>query len=63
MLTNRYTLFLKEVRSEMSKVSWPTRQETVRLTEIVIGASIVVALFIGSLDFVFTKLMELLIKK
>lgn len=54
--------FLKEVRTEMEKVSWPSRQEATRLTAIVIAASIVVAIFIGGLDFVFAKLMEVVIR-
>ncbi len=61
MPTNPVT-FLKEVRSEMEKVSWPTRQEATRLTLIVIGVSVVVALFIGGLDYAFTKLMALIIR-
>jgi len=61
MPTNPLT-FLKEVRSEMEKVSWPSRQEAIRLTLIVIGISVVVALFIGALDFGFTKMMEGIIK-
>lgn len=61
MATNP-TVFLKEVRAEMEKVSWPTRQEAIRLTLIVVAASLAIGLYIGSLDFGFTKIMELLIK-
>lgn len=50
--------FLKEVASEVKKVNWPTQKETVRYTLIVIGISIVVALFLGGLDFVFTSLLN-----
>lgn len=55
-------VFLKEVRAEMEKVSWPSRQEAIRLTLIVIGLSLIVAAYIGSLDFVFTKLIEIVLK-
>ena len=55
-------VFLKEVRSEMEKVSWASRQEALRLTLIVIGFSLAVALFIGGWDFVFTKLMAFVLK-
>jgi preprotein translocase subunit SecE len=54
--------FLLETRDELKKVVWPTRQEVVRLTGVVIGVSAIVGLFIGGLDFVFTKLLSLLIK-
>jgi preprotein translocase subunit SecE len=50
--------FLKEVRLEMKKVNWPTRQETIRKTLIVIGISVAVAAFLGTLDFVFTTLLN-----
>jgi preprotein translocase subunit SecE len=50
--------FLKEVRLEMKKVNWPTRQETIRYTLIVLGISIAVAAFLGSLDFGFTRILN-----
>lgn len=56
-------VFLKEVRTELSKVVWPTRAETIRLTLVVIGISIAMGLFIGGLDLTFTKLTELIVKR
>jgi len=53
--------FLLEVRSELGKVIWPTRREAIRLTGTVIGVSVAVGIFIGALDFIFTKLMGLLL--
>ena len=50
--------FLKEVRLEMKKVNWPTREETIRYTLIVIGVSLAVAVFLGGLDFLFTTLLN-----
>lgn len=55
-------IFLKETRSQLKKVTWPTRREAVRMTMTVIGISLLMAVFIGSLDFIFTKLTGLLIK-
>ena len=54
-------VFLKEVRTEMEKVSWPSRPEAIRLTLIVIATSLAIGIYIGGLDFGFTKIMELLI--
>lgn len=54
--------FLKEVRTEMNNVSWPSKKETTRLTGVVIGVSLIVAIFIGILDFLFTNLMTLVLK-
>jgi len=57
-IPSKITTFLKEVRLEMKKVNWPTRQETLRYTLIVIGVSIVVAVFLGGIDFIFTTLLN-----
>lgn len=54
--------FLKEVKTELKKVKWPTQPEVIKMTGIVIAVSIIVGLFIALLDFIFTKLMELIIK-
>ena len=53
----KITTFLKEVRLEIKKVNWPTRKETFRYTIIVIGVSLGVAIFLGTLDFVFKTLI------
>lgn len=45
--------YFKEVRVEMAKVRWPTKNDTVNYTLVVIGVSIVVAVFLGALDYIF----------
>jgi len=60
MITKLIT-FLKEVKLEIKKVNWPTRQETIKYTLIVIGISAGVAAFLGTLDFIFTALLNKLI--
>lgn len=54
--------FLKESLTELKKVVWPTRQQAVKLTLIVIGVSIFAGLMIGGLDFLFTNLIGLIVK-
>jgi len=54
--------FLKEVRDELGKVVWPTRNEVFRLTAIVMLISVLVGVFLGGLDYIFTSTMTLLIK-
>jgi len=56
-------VFLKEVRTELSKVAWPRKDQAIRLTLIVIGVSVTTALFLGGFDFVFTKLMEIILRR
>ncbi len=47
--------YLKDTRAEMRHVTWPTRQEAVSYTLIVISISIGTGLFLGLLDFVFSS--------
>ncbi|OGY17714.1 MAG: preprotein translocase subunit SecE [Candidatus Chisholmbacteria bacterium RIFCSPHIGHO2_12_FULL_49_9] len=54
--------FIRQSIEELKKVSWPTRTETAKLTLIVIAVSVAVGLYIGALDFLFTKLVELIIQ-
>ena len=54
----KITTFFKEVRLEMKKVNWPTRDETIKFTLTVLGVSVVVAAFLGSLDFIFNDLLS-----
>ncbi|MBI1869446.1 preprotein translocase subunit SecE [Candidatus Gottesmanbacteria bacterium] len=55
--------FIKEVRSELAKVVWPTREQTVRLTVVVLALSITIGFFIGGLDIALTKITEILVKR
>jgi preprotein translocase subunit SecE len=54
--------FLRETYDELKKVVWPTRQEVIRLTAVVIAISVIVGLYIGGLDYGFTKITELIVK-
>ena len=54
--------FLKEVKTEMKKVNWPTKQETLRYTLIILAISVAVAAFLGGLDYIFSILLNREIK-
>ena len=54
--------YFKEVRLEFSKVIWPTRADVIKLTVIVFIFSALVALYVGVLDVIFTKLLEQAVK-
>jgi preprotein translocase subunit SecE len=49
--------FFKEVSVELRKVSWPTRQQTMSATVVVIVLTIVVAVFLGIIDLVLGRLV------
>ncbi len=54
--------FLKEVKEELNKVVWPTRDQTIRYTILVIVVAVVVGAILGGLDYFLTILTDFLIK-
>ncbi len=54
-MLNKIKLFLQESRKELMRVNWPTREETMRLTGIVIVISVAIASFLGVFDFLFLE--------
>ena len=50
--------FFKEVRSELRKVAWPTREELTRYSIIVLVTIVVLTLFVTVLDWVFLKVVQ-----
>jgi len=57
-MLSKVTSFFQETQKEFKRINWPTFKETRRLTFIVIGMSLGVALFLGILDFIFTSLLN-----
>lgn len=53
--------FINEVKIELSKVTWPTREEAVKLTLIVLIVSAIIGAYVGGLDFLFTKVLAIVI--
>ncbi len=54
--------FLKEVRVELKKVTWPQRNEIMGSTAVVILASFVVAFFLGFVDLILQKVLGLILQ-
>lgn len=54
--------FLAEVSSELKKVTWPTREETMKLTAVVIALSVIVGTFIGGLDALLVQIQKVIFK-
>lgn len=57
----RLKLFLQESRRELSRVNWPTREETMRLTGVVVAISLIIAIFLGAFDYIFYKGIQTLV--
>jgi preprotein translocase subunit SecE len=58
---NRFTRFYTETRSELRKVVWPARREWVNLTIIVIATAIGVGAVLGLIDYIFERLILLIV--
>jgi len=54
--------FFKEVSVELKKVSWPTRQQTMNATIVVIAVSFIVAFFLGIVDIVLARVVGSIMK-
>ncbi len=57
---NKIAEYFQSVKKEMSKVSWPTQQELIDSTVIVVVFSIIVSLFIFGIDRVYSTVLELI---
>ena len=60
---NRVMQYLRETRAELRKVVWPTREEAINLTGIVVGTIVAMSIFMGFFDYVFTLLFRFLITR
>ena len=54
--------FVKQVRGELEKVTFPSREEVIRLTLLVITISLIVGLYLGALDFLFLRSLEFMVR-
>jgi preprotein translocase subunit SecE len=54
--------FLRETRSELKKVVWPSRREALNMTAIVLGVTVFMAAGLGVVDWLFTKLFALVVR-
>jgi preprotein translocase subunit SecE len=56
-LAGRTASYLREVRAEMRKVSWPTWEDLRKSTLVIILFVIAIGIVIGIMDWVFSKLL------
>jgi preprotein translocase subunit SecE len=52
-MANKITQFFKEAKVELYKVNWPSKNQLINYTLMVIGVSVAVAVFLGTLDYFF----------
>ena len=54
----RTATFLSEVWAELKKVHWPTRKETYAATMVVLVVTVIVAIFLGIVDFAISNVVQ-----
>jgi preprotein translocase subunit SecE len=54
--------FVQEVLSEFRKVTWPSRQELISSTAVVIVVTLVLAFFLGGVDIVLARVVERILR-
>jgi len=58
---NRLVRFIKEVRNELKRVSWPSRDDVRESTTVVIVVVLVLAVFIGLVDWALSFLVSFIL--
>jgi len=58
----KLSTYLRESIAELRKVVWPTKNQLINYTLIVIGMFIGLAIFFAALDYIFNLMLEALIK-
>lgn len=59
---NAIVRYVRDTRAELSKVTWPTREEGTRLTIVVLIVTFVAAIFLFSFDSLFSYLVTLFLQ-
>ncbi|MFB0509149.1 MAG: preprotein translocase subunit SecE [bacterium] len=59
---NRIRKYIMEVISELKRVSWVKRKELISTTLVVIILSLILAIYIGIFDFIFSRILHLVIR-
>ncbi|MEI6702838.1 MAG: preprotein translocase subunit SecE [Deltaproteobacteria bacterium] len=54
-------MFFESVKTELNKVTWPTRKETVATTAVVVVIVLLISLYLGTCDIILAKLLRLIL--
>lgn len=50
--------YIKDTKTELKHVSWPTKSQAIAFTVLVIAISLITAVYLGALDELFTHLVQ-----
>ena len=60
-MVNKLQQFIADVKFEMTKVSWPSWVELKSSTYIVLGLSLILIVFLFSVDFLLSKILNIVL--
>lgn len=55
---DRFINYLRDTKSELSHVSWPTQRQIVVYTMLVIAISVITSFYLGFFDFLFAEILS-----
>jgi preprotein translocase subunit SecE len=58
---SEFAKYIRLTMAELRQVSWPNRRQTILYTVLVIALSTVVSLYVGSLDYLFSRGIDFLV--
>ncbi len=58
---DKLTQYFKDTAAELKQVSWPTQHQAMLYTALVIGISVIVSLFVGAFDYVFSQIINFVV--
>jgi preprotein translocase subunit SecE len=58
---SRFSEYLKDTKGELKHVTWPSKKTAILFTAIVIVFSVIVSIFLGAFDLLFTEILKLFI--
>ena len=60
-IVNKVGQFLREVKTELKKITWPARKETIASTVVVIVIVLVACVYLGIVDMILTRLIRFIL--
>jgi preprotein translocase subunit SecE len=55
------TAYIRETIQEIKKVSWPSQQQTIEMTILVLAVSVIIGAYIGLADYLFQSMLAFIL--
>jgi preprotein translocase subunit SecE len=61
-VVQRVQEFTREVLAEFRRVTWPSRQELINATVVVVAVTVILAFFLGAVDVALARIVEKILR-